>query len=114
MIWTQEIEIYLKLLEGSKVYHLEQLIQFNQDNVETEPPSRLPRMRYLPLDYLDLIVRPHTLAAIAAAHVQGSETDSIAKRVGSYISSKTVIVIQLPILLGTLHATVSLYYSVRV
>lgn len=38
--FKEEIEAYLDNLEDSKVHSLDQLIQFNKDNAETELPSR--------------------------------------------------------------------------
>lgn len=38
--FRKEIEAYLEILEDSKVRSLDQLIQFNKDNAETELPLR--------------------------------------------------------------------------
>ena len=40
--FRQDFKTYLEQLEDSKISSLEDLIQFNKDNAETELPLRMP------------------------------------------------------------------------
>lgn len=83
MTLTQEIEISSKALEGSKVYLIGAIDSFQSRQCGNRISVETSSSVYLPLGYLDLNGSPHRLAVIAAAHEQGSETNSIVKRVGS-------------------------------